>query len=107
MNKNSTIIWLLIISFLILPSSIGRFFLDIAGGLIIFIFFISLLITGVGWIAWRKMTSNMIKCQSCGSNYINNLNKCPICGTSKINEINDISIPASSATIDITSKKID
>jgi len=107
MNKNSTIIWLLIISFLILPSSIGRFFLDIAGGLIIFIFLISLLITGVGWITWKKLTSNMITCHSCGCNYINNLNKCPVCGSSKINDDSYTSIPASSATIDITPKRID
>ena len=97
----------LIISFLILPSSIGRIFLDIAGGLIIFIVLISVLIAGIGWISWKKITSNMITCNSCGSNYINNLNQCPICGSSTINDSNDINIPASSATIDITPKKID
>ena len=107
MNKNSTVIWLIILSFIILPSSIGRFFLDIAGGLIIFIFLISLLITGFGWIAWKKLKSNIITCDTCGANYINNLNKCPICGSSKINESNEIEIPASSATIDITPKRIE
>ena len=107
MKNNSTIIWLLIISFLILPSSIGRVFLDVAGGLIVFIFLISLVITGAGWITWKKLTSNLITCNSCGSNYINNLNKCPICSASTINQSNATNTPASSATIDITPKRID
>ncbi len=103
--KNSTIIWLFIIIFLVLPSSLGRFFLDIAGGVIIFIFLISLLITGIGWISWKKLKSNLITCSNCGSNYLNNSSQCPICGTS--NEKNIDNIPASSATIDITVEQED
>ncbi len=105
MNKNPTIIWLLIILFLILPSSIGRIFLDLAGSLIIFLILISLLIAGFGWISWKKLKSNMITCNKCGANYINNLGQCPICGSS--NTYQNDNIPASSATIDITPESND
>lgn len=106
--KNSTIIWLLIIFFVIFPSSIGRIFLDLAGGLILFIVFISALITGVGWLTWKRLKSNIVSCSECGANYINKTNKCPICGSSNIKQTDRISnIPASSATIDITAEKSD
>ena len=106
MNRNSSLIWFLIICFLILPSSIGRFFLDIAGGLILFISIISLIIAGIGWISWKKIKSNIITCNNCGSNYLNNSNQCPLCGSNNKEEDN-INIPASSATIDIKSENID
>ena len=106
MNRNSSLIWFLIICFLILPGSIGRFFLDIAGGLILFISIISLIIAGIGWISWKKIKSNIITCNNCGSNYLINSNQCPLCGSNNKEEDN-INIPASSATIDIKVEKVD
>ncbi len=106
MNRNSSLIWFLIICFLILPSSIGRFFLDIAGGLILFISIISLIIAGIGWVSWKKFKSNIITCNNCGSNYLKNSNQCPFCGANNKEEDN-INIPASSATIDIKVETVD
>ena len=106
MNRNSSIFWFLIICFLILPSSIGKFFLDIAGGLILVISIISLIIAGIGWISWKKITSNIIICNNCGSSYFSNSNQCPICGSSNMKEEDNINnIPASSATIDVKAEK--
>ena len=104
MNRPSSFIWLAIIFILLLPSTVGKFFLDIAGGLILFILFITILITGGGWIGWKIIQSKLQKCDSCGTSFFNTMLECPICGE-KSNTGNQISEnysqEASTATIDI------
>ncbi|KGG11571.1 hypothetical protein EV11_1377 [Prochlorococcus sp. SS52] len=90
-----------------MPTSAGRFFVDIAGGLLFLIFFIIFLISGVAWLSWRSLKSNIKTCTNCGSSYITDSILCPICGSNNNivpEEINN-NIPASSATIDIKAEE--
>ena len=104
MNKPSPIIWLAIVLILLVPSAAGRFLLDLAGGLLLFILFLPIIIAGIGWISWQLLKPKFQQCDSCGTTFFNEVNRCPICGTEistkKDNEANK-TIPASSAIIDI------
>ena len=109
MNRASPLIWLLIFLFLLLPTTIGRFLLDIAGGLLIILFLVPIFLTGVGWVGWRLLKSKLNTCPKCGANFMNDNLQCPICGQVTIKKETgsntspsiDTSIPASSVTIDI------
>ncbi len=105
MNRNSSIVWLILAGFLLLPTAFGRIILDLAGGLIFIIIAIPILLSGAGWIAWRIIQSRMIRCKNCGITILNSTQQCPACGSkvSNNNKSND-TVPASSATIDITPK---
>ncbi len=107
MNKNSQLIWLSIVFILLLPTPMGRFFIDMAGGIIIFIFLTVLLFSGLFWLSWKNIKSKLKNCRNCGTAYFSELNKCPICGSTEtlINQKSDNNIPASSATIDISAEK--
>ena len=109
MNKTSTFIWLCIIFIFLLPTSAGRFFIDMAGGIMILIFLTTILISGVGWLSWRKIKSNIKNCGNCGANYFSESTLCPICGSNQTldRDSSEINIPASSATIDITAEDTD
>ena len=109
MNKNSGFIWLWIILIFLLPTSAGRFFLDMAGGIILLIVFASILISGIGWLSWRKIKANIKSCGNCGANYFSESTLCPICGSNQKldRESSEFNIPASSATIDISAEETD
>tara|TARA_Y100001968_G_scaffold49997_2_gene40426 strand:+ start:16784 stop:17122 length:339 start_codon:yes stop_codon:yes gene_type:complete len=105
MNKTSNLFWFSLILLLLLPSTAGKFIANIAGGLLIFLLLLPILIAGGGWIGWKIIKSKLQKCNSCGSEYFNTISECPICGKKNSSEsasLNDISQPASSVTIDIT-----
>ena len=103
MNRNSPLLWFGIALILLLPSAAGRFLLDIAGGLLFLFLLIPVILTSIGWIGWKILQSKMNSCPTCGTAFINDLTQCPICHTKINNDINS-SIPASSATIDITAE---
>tara|TARA_Y100001968_G_scaffold249330_1_gene234099 strand:+ start:80 stop:409 length:330 start_codon:yes stop_codon:yes gene_type:complete len=108
MNKPSTLIWMVLILLLILPTSAGKFFIDLAGGIFLVITIIPLILGGLGWFAWKKIQSNVKTCKACGSSFLNNQIICPVCGTTISNTKDNLdNIPASSATIDIKSENID
>ena len=106
MNKYPSIIWLLLLLIIILPTAAGRVFVDIAGGLLILFLAIPIILTGAGWIGWRIIQSKMVKCEVCGISIMNSNDKCPFCGANiepkSQNKSPNPSIPASAATIDIT-----
>ena len=108
MNKPFPLIWMVFILLLILPTSAGKVFIDIAGGLFLIITIIPLILVGVGWFAWKRIQANVKTCTGCGSSFLNNQIICPVCGT-KISDPKDNleNIPASAATIDIKSEDID
>ena len=108
MNKPSSLIWMVLILFVILPTPAGKFIIDLAGGIFLIITIIPLILGGIGLFTWKRIQSKVQTCEACGSSFHNNQMICPICGTT-IKNTNDIleNIPASAATIDIVSEDID
>ena len=108
MNKPSSLIWMVFILLVILPTPAGKFFIDLAGGIVLIITLIPLLLGGIGWFAWNRIQSKVQTCEACGSSFLNNQIICPICGAN-IKDPKDSfeNIPASAATIDIKSENID
>ena len=108
MNKPSSLIWMVLILLVILPTSAGKFFLDLAGGIFLILTVIPLILGGFGWIAWKRIQSKLQTCEACGSSFINSQIICPVCGTNIRNNKDSLeNIPASAATIDIKSEDID
>ena len=108
MNKPSTLIWMVFMLLLIVPTPAGKLIIDLAGGIFLIITIIPLILGGFGWLAWKKLQSKIQTCPSCGSSFIDNQIICPICGI-KINspKENPDNTPASSVIIDIKSEDID
>ena len=108
MNKPSSLIWMVFILLIILPTPAGKFIIDLAGGIFLLITIIPFILGGIGWLAWKRIQSNLQTCEACGSSYLNNQIICPICGKT-IKNTKDIleNIPASAATIDIKPEDID
>ena len=108
MNKPSSLIWMVFILLLILPTPAGKFIIDLVGSIFLIITIIPLILGGVGWFAWQRIQSKVETCEACGSSFINSQIFCPICGANKSNTKDNLeNIPASSATIDIKSENID
>ena len=108
MNKPSSLIWMVLIFFVILPTPAGKFIIDLAGGIFLIITTISLILGGLGWFTWKRIQSKVQTCESCGSAFLNSQMICPICGRSMINNADILeNIPASAATIDIQSEDTD
>ena len=117
MNRPSPLIWLALIMIFLLPTAAGRFLLDIAGGLLLIVLTIPILLTGAGWLGWRFLQSRLMQCEVCGSSIVSSSEQCPVCGANlsaqKQSSDGDSpsqmkrSIPASSATIDIKAKNVD
>ena len=107
MNKPSSLIWMVFILLLLVPTPAGKFIIDLAGGIFLILTIIPLILGGVGWLAWKRIQSKVQTCEACGSSFLNSQITCPICGT-RIRDIKDKleNIPASSATIDIKSEDI-
>ena len=80
MNKPSSLIWMVFILLLIFPTSAGKFIIDFAGGLILIIAIIPLIIGSLGWLAWKRFQSNLQTCEACGSSFLSSQTICPICG---------------------------
>ncbi|MBW3041156.1 hypothetical protein [Prochlorococcus marinus] len=108
MNKPSSLIWMVFILLVILPTPAGKLIIDLAGGIFLIITLIPLLLGGAGWIAWKNIQSKLQTCEACGSSFLNSESICPICGTSiRKNKDNLENIPASTATIDIKYEDMD
>ena len=108
MNKPSSFVWMVFVLLLILPTPAGKFIFDLVGGIFLIITIIPLILGGIGWFAWTRIQAKVHTCEACGSSFLNSQSICPICGTAIRNLNNNLeNIPASSATIDITSEDID
>ena len=107
MNKPSSLVWMVFILLLIFPTPAGKFIIDLAGGIVLLITIIPLLLMGVGWFAWKRVKSKIETCKGCGTTFLNNQAICPICGTTiRDSNNNQDNIPASAVTIDIQSEDI-
>ena len=108
MNKPSSLIWMVFILLIILPTPAGKFIIDLAGGIFLIITITPLILGGIAWFAWKRIQSKVQTCEACGSNFLNSQMNCPICGTTMKKNADIIeNIPASAATIDIKSEDID
>ena len=108
MNKPSSLIWMVFILLIILPTPAGKFIIDLAGGIFLIITIIPLILGGIGWFTWKRIQSKVQTCEACGSTFLNSQMICPICGRTKKNTDTILeNIPASAATIDIKSEDID
>ena len=108
MNKPSSLIWMVFILLIILPTPAGKVILDLASGIIHIITIIPLILGGIGWFTWKRIQSKVQTCEACGSTFLNSQMICPICGTTIIKNADKLeNIPASTATIDIKSEDID
>ena len=107
MNKPSSLIWMVFILLLIVPTPAGKFIIDLAGGIFLIITIIPLILGGVGWLAWKRIQSKVQTCEACGSSFLNSQINCPICGANISDSKDKLeNIPASAATIDIKSEDI-
>ena len=108
MNKPSSLIWMVVILLIIFPTPAGKLIIDLTGGIFLIIAIIPLLLGGVGWLAWKRIQSNLQTCEACGSSFLNSQIICPICGTNIQKPAGNLdNIPASAVTIDIKSENID
>ena len=107
MNKPSSLIWVALFFIVILPTPAGKFIIDLAGGIFLFLAILPIIIGGVGWLSWKIIKSKVKTCDACGSSFLNDQVICPICGQ-KIESVEKgfDNIPASSATIDIKTEEI-
>jgi len=108
MNKPSSLIWMVMIILVILPTPAGKIIIDFLGGIFLIITIIPLILGGIGWFTWKRIQSNVQTCEACGTTILNSQIICPICG-STIKKTKDMleDIPASAATIDIKSEDVD
>ena len=115
MSRPSPLLWFVLVGIILLPTAAGRLLLDLAGGFIVVLLALPLLLTGIGWIGWRFLQSRLITCEVCGASIVSSSMQCPVCGSDLSNQLKSKgsaseqqnSIPASSATIDITAKDAD
>ena len=108
MNKPSTLIWMVFLLLIILPTPAGKVIIDLVSGIFLIITIIPLILGGIGWFTWKRIQSKVQTCEACGSTFLNSQMICPICGTTIIKNAEKLeNIPASTATIDIKSEDID
>ena len=108
MNKPSSLIWMVFILLIILPTPAGKFIIDLAGGIFLIITIIPLILGGIGWFTWKRIQSKIQTCEACGSSFFNSQVICPMCGKTITNTKDNLeNIPASSATIDIKSEDME
>ena len=111
MNRPPALLWLLLL-LLLLPTAAGRVLLDLAGGVVLVLIALPLVLTGVGWIGWKILQSRLVTCPACGSTSLGQSSHCGVCGASiKTAASGDDagaqasrSVPASEVTIDITAQ---
>lgn len=117
-SRPSPLLWLALGLLVLMPTAAGRWLLDLLGGLMLLALAIPLVLSAVGWIGWKVLQSKMVTCNACGSRTFSNAGQCPICGSSLSEDDKTIdanrdsfssqsSVPASSATIDISAEDVD
>ncbi len=116
MARPSPLDWFALDGVLLLPTAAGRVLLDLAGGLMLALLALPLLISGIGWLGWRVIQSRMVTCEVCGIRTFSASSvTCPVCGsafTGKESSLKDdsatnySSAPASATTIDVTAEDI-
>ena len=81
MNRPPALLWIAVVLLLLVPTAAGRLLLDIAGGVLLTLLVLPLILSGLGWIGWKLLQSRMISCAACGATGLKGAGVCAFCGT--------------------------
>ena len=113
MNRPPAVLWIAVVLLLLLPTAAGRLLLDLAGGVLLALLALPLILSGLGWIGWKLLVSRMISCTACGASGLKGAAVCAVCGTPYPNAGDTsasavaTSTPASDLTIDVVAQDMD
>ena len=113
MNRPPAVLWIGVVLLLLLPTAAGRLLLDLAGGVLLALLVLPLILSGLGWIGWKLLQSRMISCTACGATGLKGAEACAVCGTPFASAAGSpasataSSVPASDLTIDVVAQDVD
>ena len=113
MNRPPALLWIAVILLLLVPTAAGRVLLDLAGGLLLTLLALPLILSGLGWIGWKLLQARMISCSACGATGLKGSAVCGVCGTPYAEAAKSPvtpsvpSTPASDCTIDVVAQEVD
>ena len=113
MNRPPAALWIAVVLLLLLPTAAGRLLLDLAGGVLLALLTLPLILSGLGWIGWKLLQSRMNSCTACGATGLKGAAVCAVCGTPYAIEGDSPasaaapSVPASDLTIDVVAQDVD
>ena len=113
MNRPPAVLWIGVMLLLLLPTAAGRLLLDLAGGVLLALLVLPLILSGLGWIGWKLLQSRMISCTACGATGLKGTAVCAVCGTPYADAADSTastaapSVPASDITIDVVAQEVD
>ena len=113
MNRPPAVLWIGVVLLLLLPTAAGRLLLDLAGGVLLALLVLPLILSGLGWIGWKLLQSRMISCIACGATGLKGAGVCAVCGTPYPSAGENPasapapSTPASDLTIDVVAQDVD
>ena len=113
MNRPPAVLWIAVVLLLLVPTAAGRLLLDLAGGVLLALIALPLILSGLGWIGWKLLQSRMISCSACGATGLKGAAVCAVCGTPYANAADKPasaaapSAPASDLTIDVVAQDVD
>lgn len=113
MNRPPAALWIAVVLLLLLPTAAGRLLLDLAGGVLLALLALPLILSGLGWIGWKLLQSRMISCTVCGASGLKGAAICAVCGTPYANAADKPAsaaapfTPASDLTIDVVAQDVD
>ena len=113
MNRPPAALWIAVVLLLLLPTAAGRLLLDLAGGVLLALLALPLILSGLGWIGWKLLQSRMISCTVCGATGLKGAGVCAVCVTPYANAGDSPTsaaaptAPASDLTIDVVAQNVD
>ena len=78
MNRPPAVLWIAVVLLLLVPTAAGRLLLDLAGGLLIALLALPLILSGLGWIGWKLLQSRMMTCTACGATGLKGTGICAV-----------------------------
>ena len=104
MQRSNTWIWLLLAALLLLaPGPLGRFVLDLLGGITLTLLLLPLLLGAAGFVAWQVIQRRLRTCAACGFTSMAT-DACPACGTPFGS---DFEVSSSADQLDVSNVTID
>ena len=67
MNRPPAVLWIAVVLLLLVPTAAGRLLLDLAGGVLLALLALPLILSGLGWIGWKLLQSRMVSCTACAA----------------------------------------